>query len=150
MRNVLIQSILASRRRKKEIPFSISLPYSTIAVTETLNQRLPFSHFEILSHLHIHCPLSRLVSRNPRAHIIGNQIRAMTPKRELRRRCREQRTSRWLWGEDSRFFFDLRGRLDVLGAELAGTGANCGGKDLLEALGGGDFFDGFEILFSLC
>jgi hypothetical protein len=36
----------------------------------------------------------------------------------------------------------------VLGAELAGTGADCGGEDLLEALGGGHFFDGFEILFS--
>jgi hypothetical protein len=29
----------------------------------------------------------------------------------------------------------------------AGTGADYGRQDLLEALGGGDFFDGFEILF---
>jgi hypothetical protein len=74
----------------------------------------------------------------------------MTPKRELRRRCREQRTRQRLRGEDGRLFFDFRGRLDVLGAELTGTGADGGGKDLLEALGGGDFFDGFEILFYLC
>ena len=35
----------------------------------------------------------------------------------------------------------------MLGAELAGTGADGGGEDLLKALGGGHFFDGFEILF---
>ena len=30
--------------------------------------------------------------------------------------------------------------------ELSGTGADCGGEDLFEALGRGDLFDRFEVL----
>ena len=58
----------------------------------------------------------------------------------------KKRASYRLWREDAGLFLDFRRGIDVF-VERAGTGADGGGEDLFEALGGGYGFDGFEVLF---
>ena len=72
----------------------------------------------------------------------------MAPQRVLGRGRRKQRAGQRLRGLDTRLFLDCWGGVDVV-LGWARAGADCGGEDLLEALGGGDFFDGFEILLRL-
>ena len=69
----------------------------------------------------------------------------MAPQRILRRRRRKQRAGQRLRGLNTRLLFRCRRGIDVV-LLWAGTGTDSGGEDLFEALGGGDFFDGFEIL----
>jgi hypothetical protein len=69
----------------------------------------------------------------------------MAPKRILCRGRRKQGTCQRLRGLDTRLLFYFRQGVDVV-LLWARTGADSGGEDLLEALGGGYLFDGFEIL----
>jgi len=88
---------------------------------------------------------SQSISSNPRPHPIRNQIRAMAPQWILRGGRREQCASQRLRGLNTRLLFHGRRGIDVI-LLWTGTGTDSGGENLLEALGGGDLFDGFEIL----
>ncbi len=69
----------------------------------------------------------------------------MAPQRILRGGRRKQRAGQRLRSLNTRLLLHSRCGIDVV-LLWAGTGTDSGGEDLLEALGGGDFFDGFEIL----
>lgn len=72
----------------------------------------------------------------------------MAPQWILRGGSREQRAGQRLRSLDTRLLFHCRRGIDVV-LLWAGTGADSGGENLLKSLGGGDFFDGFEILWGL-
>jgi hypothetical protein len=95
-------------------------------------------------------PSSPSISSNPTPHPIRHKFRRMAPHRILRRRRRKQGTSNRLRRQDTRFFFNYRcwGGCERFG-DGTRSGADFGGQDLFEALGGGYCFDGFEILLSV-